>query len=366
MKVYIQRPWKFGDSPYYQYLLGYAPKEIKYLGQSQKTGVVTNKRKMFFLHKAKHYARTFLRILNLPIPNAHITRTNEKYDLLHCAHCLSLNNRPWVCDTEWVGQFWLAANFDKHPNRNLIKPILENKNCKKIIAWTKWSYDGIIKEFPEIKNKVEIIYPGVPSQKFKKIKSKKIRLLFVSRRFYFKGGLHSLEVIDRLTKKYSNVEGIFISEVPEEVLAKYSKNKKIKFYNMMPQEKLFKEIYPATDILVYPSYTDTFGFTLTEAMSFGIPIVTVGGHSRKEIVEQGKIGYVIEESKKFNLKYLEELRTLRPIIDEIEKKVEHLIKNKKLREKMSRNGIKEIKSGKFSIEKRNKKFVEVYKEALKT
>ena len=134
----------------------------------------------------------------------------------------------------------------------------------------------------------------------------------------------------------------------------------------MPQEKLFKEIYPATDILVYPSYTDTFGFTLTEAMSFGIPIVTVGGHSRKEIVEQGKIGYVIEESKKFNLKYLEELRTLRPIIDEIEKKVEHLIKNKKLREKMSRNGIKEIKSGKFSIEKRNKKFVEVYKEALKT
>ena len=366
MKVYIQRPWKFADSPYYQYLLNYAPKNVKYLGQSQKQGVVTNKKQMLFLHKAKHYVRSFFRTFNLPVPNAHLTRAKEKYDLLHCAHCLSLNNRPWVCDTEWVGQFWVSANFDKHPNRTFVKRILQNKNCKKIIAWTNWSYNGIVKEFPEIKNKVEIIYPGVPSQKFKKITSKKIRLLFVSRRFYFKGGLHALEVIDRLTKKHSNVEGIFISEVPEEILKKYSKNKKIKFYNMMPQEKLFKEIYPSTDILVYPSYTDTFGFALTEAMSFGIPIVTVGGHSRKEIVEQGKIGYVIEEPKNFNLKYLEELNTLRKTIDEIEEKTERLIGNKKLRNKMAKEAIKEIKTGKFSIEKRNRKFIETYKQALKT
>jgi len=138
MKVYIQRPWKFGDSPYYQYLLGYPPKEIEYLGQNSKSGVVTNKRKMVLLHKAKDYLRSFFRIFNLPIPNVHLTRTKEKYDLLHCAHCLSLNNRQWICDTEWVGQFWLAANFDRHPNKFLVKTILQNKNCKKIIAWTKW------------------------------------------------------------------------------------------------------------------------------------------------------------------------------------------------------------------------------------
>jgi len=366
MKVYIQRPWKFADSPYYQYLLNYPPKEVEYIGQNQKQGTVTNKKKMFFLHQAKHYIRTFFRIFNLPIPNAHLTKTKEKYDLLHCAHCLSLNDRPWVCDTEWVGQFWISANFDKHPNRNLVKNILENKNCKKILAWTKWSYDGIVKEFPEIKNKVEIVYPGVPSQKFKKIKSKKIRLLFVSRRFYFKGGLHALEVIDRLTKKYKNVEGTFISEVPKEILKKYSKNKKIKFYNMVAHEKLLKEIFPSTDILVYPSYTDTFGFTITEAMSFGIPVIAVGGHSREEIIEQGKTGYVIEAPKRFDIKYLEELTTLKKTIDKIERKTELLIKNKKLRERMSKEAIKEIKKGKFSIERRNKKFVEVYKKALKT
>ena len=95
-------------------------------------------------------------MFSIPLPNAHLTRSSEKYDLIHCAHCLSLNKQPWVTDTEWVGQFWIAANFDEHPKRYLVKRILENKNCKKIMAWTKWAADGIIEEFPEIAEKVPI------------------------------------------------------------------------------------------------------------------------------------------------------------------------------------------------------------------
>ncbi|MFA5953755.1 MAG: glycosyltransferase family 4 protein [Candidatus Pacearchaeota archaeon] len=364
MKVYIQRPWKFADSPYYQYLLNFPPKGIEYIGQNSKSGVVVKKSKFKILHKSKNLIRLFFRIFNLPIPNAHLTRTNEKYDLIHCAHCLSLNKKPWICDTEWVGQFWVAANFDKHPKKYLVKKILKNENCKKILAWTKWSYDGIVKEFPEIKNKIEVIYPGIPTQKLKKIKTGKINLLFVSRRFYFKGGLHALEVIDRLTKKYKDVNGIFISDIPRDILEKYSKNKKITFYDVMPQKKLFEEIYPTTDIFVYPSYTDTFGFPITEAMSFGIPVVSVDGHSRKEIIEDGKTGFVIQNPNLKNTKELENLKTLNKTIDEIEKKVEILIKNKKLRERMSKNSLKEIEFGKFSIKERDKKLIKIYKEAL--
>ncbi|MCH7850061.1 MAG: glycosyltransferase family 4 protein [Nanoarchaeota archaeon] len=366
IKVYLQRPWKFADSPYYQYLLGNPPKGITYIGQNQKKGTYSNRWKFIFLRETKFLIRRIFRIVPIPFPNAHLTKSKEKYDLIHCAHCLSLNNRPWITDTEWVGQFWLAANHEKHPNRRIVKKILMNDNCKKILAWTEWSKKGILKEFPEVKDKVELIYPGIPVQKMKKNKTDKVRLLFGSRAFYFKGGLYALEVIDRMTKKYDNVEGIIISDVPAKVVKKYSKNKKIKFHNLIPQKKFFKEIYPNTDILIYPSFTDTFGFHMTEAMSFGIPVVTASGTSRKEIVRNGKTGFVIESGIGESLPkgFLENLERYGKIIDRMCLKVSKLIEDKDLRERMSKAAYEEISIGRFSIKKMQEKLIKVYRESI--
>ena len=62
--------------------------------------------------------------------------------------------------------------------------------------------------------------------------------------------------IDKLTKKYNDVMGIIISDVPKEIFKKYQENKKIKFLGLIPQEKLFNEIYPSSDIFLYPSFSD--------------------------------------------------------------------------------------------------------------
>jgi glycosyltransferase involved in cell wall biosynthesis len=58
----------------------------------------------------------------------------------------------------------------------------------------------------------------------------------------------------------------------------------MKLLPLMPQDKLFKEVFPKSDIFVYPGFSDTFGFALTEAISFGVPVVTVDGYSRREII----------------------------------------------------------------------------------
>ena len=115
--------------------------------------------------------------------------------------------------------------------------------------------------------------------------------------------------------------------------------------------------------MVYPGYTDSFGFAYLESMSFGIPIVTVDGWSRKEIISEGKTGFVIERPKKMAWDKIE--KEEREIVQEIINKTSLLIENKKLRETMSKNCIKEIKEGKFSIKKRNKELKKIYGEALK-
>ena len=366
IKVYLQYPWKFPDSPYYKYLVENPPAGIRFVNAEKfQKGVITNKRLFWLSNFLKKNIRGFMNLFNLSIPNAHKSPRGD-YDLIHCAHCLSKNkDKPWVADIEGIWQFYIG-NETKNAKKK-VKEILLRKNCKKIMPWTQTTANEIIKEFPEIKDKVEVIYPAVPLKKYKKIKHEEINLLFVARYFYAKGGLETLEAFDYLTKKHDNVNALFVSPLSKEILEKYRKNEKIKFYDLMPQDKLFKEIYPKADIFVYPGYSDSFGFALLEVMSFGLPIITVDGFARKEIVEEGKSGFVISRPKiKWEKgRHIIKEKDRKRLILNIIKKTSLLIKNKNLREKMGKEGFKQVSQGKFSIKERNKKLRRIYEEAIK-
>lgn len=359
MKIYLQYPWKFfPDSPYYKYLIQNPPKNIEYLNVEKQKGVITKSKKLSTSHKLKINIRRLIDWSRLPLINAHFTRSEEDYDLIHCAHCLSKNKEPWVADFEGTWQFYLG---NENPSANKrIRKILLRDNCKKILAWTEQVKEEILKRFPEINDKIEVIYPAIPISKVKKKKHNKINLLFVGRYFYRKGGLHALEAIDRLTKKYENVRGIIVSEVPKEIKEKYS-NLKIKFYNLMSQEELFK-ICAISDIFIYPGYTDSLGFSILESMSFGIPVISVKGFARKELIEDGRTGFVIDLGREIKKREGDEHKE--DIVRKLVKKTGQLIRDKRLRDKMSKNCIELIKNGKFSIKERNKKLEEIYKNAI--
>jgi len=361
IKIYLQYPWKFPDSPYYKYLLQDKSKEIEYQNVAKQKGVITS-RKFFWLSTfLKKNIRRYTRILTPSMLNSHLSPEGD-YDLIHCAHCLSKNNnKPWILDLEAFWQLWVSTKKTKKGLKKAEK-VLGRKNCKKILPWTEKIRGELEGSFPNLKNKIELVYPALPVKKKKKEIKKEIILIFSGRYFYWKGGLHALEVIDRLSKKYPNVRGIINSEVPEEIKNKYFKNKKIEFYGLIPQKKLF-ELYEKSDVLIYPGYTDSFGFAYLEAMSFGVPIITLDGWARKELIREGKTGFVLERPKKFKWNKIGETEKI--IIEKMIEKVELLIKNKALRKRMSENCLKEISEGKFSIKERNKKLKRIYEEAIR-
>lgn len=359
IKVYLQYPW-VADNLYYKNLIVMPPKEVKFFYNKKLKEVVSNKKFFWFSNFLKRNIRGSLNIFNLSIPNSHLSPKGD-YDLIHCAHCLSKNkDKPWVADFESEWQMFIGNKTKR--TKEKVKRILLNKNCKKILPWTKMAANEIIREFPEIRGKVGVVYPMMSVPKIKIREHKGINLLFVGRYFYEKGGFHALKVFDALTKKYENVNCILVSDVPKKIIKKYEKDSKIKIYGLMLQKKLFDEIYPISDIFVYPGYSDTFGFAYLEAMSFGIPIITVDGFARKEIIGEGKTGFIIKSREKVDYRFLSNNKEL---IEELIEKTEQLIKNKKLREKMSKNCVKEIEKGKFSIKERNRKLKKIYKEALK-
>jgi glycosyltransferase involved in cell wall biosynthesis len=223
-------------------------------------------------------------------------------------------------------------------------------------------YDEFVKEFPRYKDKFEILFPSVPLMVKEKKHKKDITLIFVGRYFYQKGGFHALLAMEQLVKKYSNVNAIIVSVIPEDIKKKYSKNKKIKMFDLMPQDKVF-ELYKKADISVYPGYSDSFGYAFLETMSFGIPTITIDGDSRRELIEDGKNGFVIERPGGFTLKETENPTS--KLIDSLVDSASRLIEDKKLLRKMSKESISIISHGKFSMEERNKKLKRIYEEIIK-
>jgi glycosyltransferase involved in cell wall biosynthesis len=153
---------------------------------------------------------------------------------------------------------------------------------------------------------------------------------------------------------------VVVSTVPKHIKELYPE---IEIYDLISKEKV-NTLLSKTDIFLYPSLIDTFGFSILEAISFGIPVVALETnltHSIREIINE-KIGLVLktkctvdDQSKELIDETSEELST----------RINILMKDKKLMNKMSKECIKEITLGKFSVKQRNKKLKRIYEEAIK-
>ena len=350
MKVYLQYPWKSSDSQYYKSMIDNSPEGIEFNKTNKKVEVISKNNKFKIQNYLKKQIRYWTEKLGVIIVNSHKSPEGD-YDLIHSAHCLSKNtNKPWVTDVESLWQMWISGINKKKAKEKVLKYLLSD-NCKKIMAWSEFTKNEIITIFPEIEEKVEVVYYAMPEQKQVKKTSEDITLFFSGRHFLAKGGLDALEVINKLTKKYDNVKGIINGVIPKEVIKKYSKNDKIEFHQLMPYEELVK-LYQRSDIFIYPGYSDSFGFGFIEAMAFGLPIVSCNtGRCRREIVRPWVNGFLVDRDS--------------DVVQSLCDKVSLLIDSKNLRDVMTKNCLKIIKGGRFSIKKRNKKLKRIYEGAIK-
>jgi glycosyltransferase involved in cell wall biosynthesis len=366
INVFLQYPWKFPDSSYYKNILDIPPKDVNFVNYDPSTKSkfvgISSSNKFEYMRRVKNILRNILNVLS--IPNITLKLNSNDIDLIHCAHCLVISTKPWIVDTEVYNQLSAGGKVaNSILGKWIIKKFLESRKCKRIIAWSEDCKKTFENAFPgnrTILDKITILPFALSVPKFKKIKSSKIRLLFVARWFDAKGGRQTLYVLDKLTRKYSNVEATFICPTPQEFKDKYANNKSIKIVDLMPQKRLFEEVYPAADIFVYPGFGDSYGFAMPEALGFGLPIVTVDSFARREIVKNGVNGFIIPRPSTFKDYSCMDQKML----DDIIKKTSILIEDNNLRHKMSMHARKEVISGKFSIKKRNEKLKEIYKEAL--
>lgn len=356
-----------------KYNLVYAPVEAKKAFIDKFKGIPLFKK---FYHR---FVRRFLSLKDFYKVQGDV---GEKYDLAFCSNTLPPFKCKYIFDLELVS----ALNGYDYSglNRKEIKKNLESEDCKKIICWNNTSYSTLVKTIgcSNFLSKITIIPFGIKSKKIhKNFEKKELNLLFVSstnnpQDFELKGGILALEAYSILSKRYPTTKLYIRANIPAKIKKIYS-SPNILFLEEKLSNSEMEKLFLKSDILLEP----VPGINLMlDCMNFMIPIIAFDAWIIPEMIIRNKNGFLIDSSYIFgdikNMeKYLKDLhlnylklydsKLLMQSLDKFVDKTAALIENAKLRKKMALYSKAMVsKSGKFSLDTRNKKLFRVIADAL--
>jgi len=223
------------------------------------------------------------------------------------------------------------------------------KKLDKVICVSKKAYREIKKYFP-FGNYV-IIPNGVDTKRFnpeeKKIKKNNLTVLFVGRFEPRKGPFIFLKAIKILREKgYRNIDFWMVGKGPLlEDAKKFSEenNLSVRFFGFVSAEEL-PVIFRSADIYVSPAIGgETFGIVLIEAMASGTSVICSDIEGYNEVVKNGINGLLFKNKNE----------------NDLAEKIEILINDRNLREKLKNKGLEFSKN--FDWMKIAEKVEKVYK-----
>lgn len=249
----------------------------------------------------------------------------KNVDGYHVFNTIMLTNKPWCCSFETIiprGRQLL--NVHHHDSFNakkgwymefLLKALAKN-NCKKLLALSdcnlKLQYQ-LYSLFPDIERTLRaktcktIVPQPLLSEHEKEKLNEKIRFIFVGIDFVRKGGREIISAFHELRKKRQDFELIMITNIQninnyafkdfqdtkEEIdnSLRIIDNSKdwLRLYSHLPFAKV-KEIMMSCDVGLLPTWADSYGYSVLEMQSAGIPVVTT---NIRALPETNKNGWIV-------------------------------------------------------------------------
>ncbi|MDH5474105.1 MAG: glycosyltransferase family 4 protein [Cyclobacteriaceae bacterium] len=192
------------------------------------------------------------------------------------------------------------ANIIKN---SILNKMIFNYLITDFIANSQETKSTIVLNYPEVEDKIHVIYNGFPIDDFAKNntsplyakKGDELVLGNAGRLTEQKGQIYLLQIARILKEKNINAK-ILIAGIGEleDSLKKQAIEMKVDdvvdFIGFVDDMKRFMQ---SIDIFVFPSLWEGFGYVLTEAMACKKPIIGFNITSNPELVEDGKNGYLV-------------------------------------------------------------------------
>jgi len=234
--------------------------------------------------------------------------------------------------------------------RLFLKRVL--KDAKKIITLNK-DYKNLFAKTYDLDKKKFVVIPN--STDFKIIDKNKILIRKDIREILFVGRLTPEKNIDLIIKSIFLLENreIILNLVGDgeykdkliNLVNKFNLTNQINFIGILNRKDLYKQ-YLKSDLVILPSKVECFSSVLLEAMATGVPIIASDIPGTRSVIKNRYNGLLVE-----------------PTPEKIAQAIDKLIKNPKLRERLAKNGLKEVK--KYSWDKIVEQTEKVYEEVLK-
>lgn len=207
------------------------------------------------------------------------------------------------------------AEFEKFSLRNLFNKEKMGRYFERIRIFKKYNkaknqFITISKSIDEnLKNQLNVskhkdihfLPNAIPFDKFKNNGKEKnldkIRIINVGRFQKNKNQKFLLDIVCHIKNKSIPVECVFIGggAEKENILLKSKQlllDKEVFFLDVVNN---VEEYYHKSNIYCHCALKEAFGLVLLEAMAAGLPVITLDGEGNRDIIEQGKNGYLFAE-----------------------------------------------------------------------
>ena len=194
------------------------------------------------------------------------------------------------------------------------KKLVYEGNCKKFIAVSSLTKDIFLQEYKINPGLVDVIHPGVDLNDYAKQDKDSVRssirrelginstdpvILFASMNFEIKGlddVLFSLSKLKAQNRKFKFiVAGKGNIKKYTQMAQEAQISSDVIFTGPVNKEKMIS-IYLASDLYIMLSKFDTFGMVVLEAMAAGLPVIISSNVGAKDLVQEGKNGFVISNT----------------------------------------------------------------------
>jgi glycosyltransferase involved in cell wall biosynthesis len=230
----------------------------------------------------------------------------------------------------------------------------------------------------QIGDKTDVVYYGVPSKLASQpVRAGPLTILFVGSGTSdgaFEGrGNEIFEVFAKLRQRYPDVELVVRSDIPGYVRERYAALPGLRLLDhRVPTKELEREFLTA-DIFLFPSYY-TLPSTILEAMSYGLPVVTIDSWANAEYVLDGITGLVVPRPRTLpaycqgtkqpsflDASFGEAAHHPDPdCIAALAGAVTALIEQPDLRRRLGRASRREVEEGRFSLARMNEKLRRIF------
>lgn len=240
--------------------------------------------------------------LFISIQNTGVNISKNIPQIIYYHQPLSLVNLKWNFFKKEERLFWLYKNI--YPF--FIKYHL--KKVKKIIVQTEWVKEEFSNKFNYLKENIVLMRPKIQKidiDNVKIIEKKNFRIFYPATPLIYKNHKIIIEALGLLRKEkldlLKKVECIFTFDKGESreidnLVKKYGLEDTIKFIGKIPYKNVL-EYYKSSDLLVFPSYLETFGLPLIEAQQFELDIIALDLSYVREVTKNYPKVYLCNEKE---------------------------------------------------------------------